>query len=70
MAQIGGFDPRPLALMAAACAADSFSLPIHQVNALLMSDGGCYNANYVKAGGVTTLLFVVVVVNVLYLFYL
>ncbi len=35
-----------------------------------MSDGGCYNANYVKAGGVMTLLFVVVVVNVLYLFYL
>ena len=43
MAQIGGFDPRPLALMAAVCAANSFVLPTHQVNALLMSSGGYRN---------------------------
>jgi di/tricarboxylate transporter len=70
MAQIGGLDPRPLALMAAVCAANSFILPTHQVNAFLMSSGGYRNADYLKAGGGMTLLFLVVVVPVFYLFYL
>jgi len=70
MAQMGGFDPRPLALMAAVCAANSFVLPTHQVNALLMSVGGYRNADYVKAGGGMTLLFIFIVVTVFYLFYL
>ncbi len=70
MAQIGGLDPRPLALMAAVCVANSFILPTHQVNAFLMSSGGYRNADYLKAGGGMTLLFLVVVVPVFYLFYL
>ena len=70
MAQIGGLDPRPLALMAAVCAANSFILPTHQVNAFLMSSGGYRNADYFKAGGGMTLLFFVVVVPVFYFFYL
>ncbi len=70
MAQIGGFHPRPLARMAAVCAGHSFVLPTHQVNALLMSAGGYRNADYVKAGGGMTLLFIFIVVTVFYLFYL
>lgn len=70
MAQIGGLDPRPLALMAAVCAANSFILPTHQVNAFLMSSGGYRNADYFKAGGAMTLLFLVVGVPVFYFFYL
>ena len=70
MAQIGGFDPRPLALMAAVCAANSFVLPTHQVNALLMSGGGYRTADYIKAGGGMTLLFIGIVVTVFYLLYL
>ena len=70
MAQIGGLDPRPLALMSAVCAANSFILPTHQVNAFLMSSGGYRNADYFKAGGGMTLLFLVVVVPVFYFFYL
>jgi len=70
MATIGGLDPRPLALMAAVCAANSFVLPTHQVNALLMSAGGYRNANYFKAGGGMTLIFLVVAVTVFYFFYL
>jgi len=70
MAQIGGLDPRPLALLAAVCAANSFILPTHQVNAFLMSSGGYRNADYLKAGGGMTLLFLLVVVPVFYLFYL
>jgi di/tricarboxylate transporter len=69
MAQIGGLDPRPLALLAAVCAANSFILPTHQVNAFLMSSGGYRNADYLKAGGGMTLLFLVVVVPVFYFFY-
>jgi di/tricarboxylate transporter len=70
MATIGGLDPRPLALMAAVCAANSFVLPTHQVNALLMSAGGYRNADYFKAGGGMTLMFLAVVVTVFYFFYL
>ena len=70
MAQIGGLDPRPLALMAAVCAANSFMLPTHQVNALLMSSGGYRNADYFKAGAGMTLIFLAIVVSVFYLFYL
>ena len=70
MAQIGGFDSRTLVLMAAVCAGNSFILPTHQVNALLMSAGGYRNADYVKAGGGMTLLFIGIVVTVFYLFYL
>jgi di/tricarboxylate transporter len=70
MAQIGGLDPRPLALLAAVCAANSFILPTHQVNALLMSSGGYRNADYIKAGSGMTLLFLLVAVTVFYLFYL
>jgi di/tricarboxylate transporter len=70
MAQIGGLDPRPLALMAAVCAANSFVLPTHQVNAFLMSPGGYRNTDYFKAGGGMTLLFLAVVVPLFYFFYL
>jgi len=70
MAQIGGLDPRPLALLAAVCAANSFILPTHQVNALLMSAGGYRNADYIKAGSGMTLLFLLVATMVFYVFYL
>jgi len=70
MAQLGGFDPRPLALMAAVCAANSFVLPTHQVNALLMSSGGYRTADYIRAGGGMTLLFIGIVVTLFYLLYL
>ncbi len=66
MAEIAGLDPRPLVLMAAVCAANFFILPTHQVNALLMSAGGYKNADYIKAGGGMTVLFLVVVVSMFY----
>ncbi|NLG26394.1 MAG: SLC13 family permease, partial [Chloroflexi bacterium] len=70
IAQMAGLDARPLALMAAVCAANSFVLPTHQVNALLMSAGGYRNKDYVRAGGGMTVLFLLVVVVVFYWFYL
>lgn len=69
MARMGGLDPRSLALMAAVCTSNSFILPTHQVNALLMSSGGYRNANYLKAGAGLTFLFLVSVVSIFYVFY-
>ena len=65
-----GISPRALALLVAVCASNSFVLPTHQVNALLMSPGGYRNSDYVRAGGIMTVLFIVVVVTIFYLFYL
>ncbi len=68
MATIGGLDPRPLVLLAAVCAANSFILPTHQVNALLMTSGGYKNQDYLKAGSGMTLVFLAVVVGFFYVF--
>jgi di/tricarboxylate transporter len=70
MANLGGLDPRGLALMAAVCTANSFILPTHQVNAMLISAGGYRNSDYLKAGSGMTLLFLLAVVTVFYVFYL
>ncbi len=70
MAKIGGVDPRPLVLMVAVCAANSFILPTHQVNAMLMTPGGYQNRDYLKAGGGMTLIFLAAVIPIFYFFYL
>lgn len=69
MAQVGGLDPRPLVLLAAVCAGNSFILPTHQVNALLKTPGGYGNRDYLRAGGGLTLLFLAIVASVFYAFY-
>ena len=68
MAGIAGIDPRPLVLMAAVSAANSFILPTHQVNAFLMSSGGYRNADYIKAGSGMTILFLTITVVIFYFF--
>ncbi|WP_291855204.1 SLC13 family permease [Marinilabilia sp.] len=68
MADIAGIDPRPLVLMAAVCAANSFILPTHQVNAFLMSSGGYRNSDYIKAGSGMTILFLAIAVLLFYSF--
>jgi len=70
MATISELDPRALALMAAVCAANSFILPTHQVNAMLVSAGGYRNADYFRAGIGLTVIFIMVVVAIFYFFYL
>ena len=70
MGELGGFDTRPLVLMAAVCAANSFILPTHQVNALLMSPGGYRNRDYFRAGGGMTLIFLFLVVLIFYFFFI
>ncbi len=63
---LAGVDPRPLVLLAAVCAGNSFVLPTHQVNALLMTAGGYKTSDYFKAGGGMTVVFLVVAVTFFY----
>ncbi len=63
---IAGVDPRPLVLLAAVNAGNSFILPTHQVNALMMSAGGYKTKDYFKAGGGMTIVFLVVSVMFFY----
>ena len=50
-------DPRALALLVAVCAQNSFVLPTHQVNALLMAAGGYRNSDYLRVGSLMTVIF-------------
>jgi di/tricarboxylate transporter len=70
MAEIAGLDPRPLVLLAAVGVSNSFLLPTHQVNALMISAGGYQNKDYIKAGSGLTVIFVILTVAVFYLFYI
>jgi len=63
---MAGVDPRPLVLLAAVNAGNSFILPTHQVNALMMTAGGYKTSDYFKAGGGVTLVFLVVSVMFFY----
>jgi di/tricarboxylate transporter len=64
---LAGVDPRPLVLLAAVNAGNSFVLPTHQVNALMMTAGGYKTKDYFKAGGGMTIVFLVV--SVLFFYY-
>jgi di/tricarboxylate transporter len=62
-------DPRIFALTAAIATSNSFLIPTHQVNALIMGPGGYRVQDYMKAGGGMTILFLVVSMVVLNLVY-
>ena len=64
-----GVDGRALALLVAVCASNSFVLPTHQVNALFMSPGGYRNADYIRAGGIMSFLFLVLAVGTVWLLF-
>jgi di/tricarboxylate transporter len=64
-----GFDPRVFALAVGLATSNSFILPTHQVNALIMGAGGYRNRDFLRAGGIMSLIFIVVVVTMLSLFY-
>jgi di/tricarboxylate transporter len=62
-------DPRIFALAVGIGTSNSFLLPTHQVNALIMGPGGYRNRDFIRAGGIMTVLFLVVLVVMLSLFY-
>ena len=62
-------DPRIIALTVGLAASNTFILPTHQVNALVMRPGGYKTIDYIKAGSGMTALFLVIQVAMLTLFY-
>ena len=60
-----GADPALFALTVAISTSNSFLIPTHQVNALIMGPGGYSVADFMRAGGVMTVLFLVVSITML-----
>jgi len=60
LAVASGADPAVFALTVAIATSNSFLIPTHQVNALLMGPGGYRVADFMRAGGIMTVLFLVV----------
>ncbi|MEM7470867.1 MAG: SLC13 family permease [Pseudomonadota bacterium] len=69
IAVAAGASPAMFALTVAIATSNSFLIPTHQVNALIMGPAGYRVADFVKAGGVMTVLFLVVSLGALNLFY-
>jgi di/tricarboxylate transporter len=69
MAMKVGVDPRMAALVVGLSASNTFVLPTHQVNALIMRPGQYRTADYAKAGAGMTLIFLAVELAVIYFFY-
>ncbi len=64
-----GADPALFALTAAIASSNSFLIPTHQVNALVMGPGSYRVSDYIRAGGGMTLLFLAVLLlttNIIY----
>lgn len=57
-----GADPAVFALTVALATSNSFLIPTHQVNALIMGPGGYRVPDFMRAGGIMTILFLVVLI--------
>ena len=69
MAVQAATDPRMAALVVAIAASNTFMLPTHQVNALIMRPGGYRTIDYIRAGTGMTVLFGLVALAVMKLVY-
>ena len=69
IAVAAGGDPAIFALTVAISTSNSFLIPTHQVNALIMGPAGYKVVDFVKSGGIMTILFLIVsllVMNVVF----
>ena len=64
-----GADPRMAALIVGIATSNSFLLPTHQVNALYMGPGRYRSVDFMKAGGIMSILFIIVMIGSIYIFY-
>jgi di/tricarboxylate transporter len=64
-----GENPAVYALLVAIATSNSFLIPTHQVNALIMGPGGYRVADFMRAGGIMTVLFLVVLITMISIFY-
>ena len=69
IALAAGGDPALFALTVAIATSNSFLIPTHQVNALIMGPAGYRVADFIKSGGIMTVIFLVVSMGVMALFY-
>lgn len=60
-----GANPAVFALTVAIATSNSFLIPTHQVNALIMGPGGYRVPDFMKAGGIMTVLFLIVSLTML-----
>jgi di/tricarboxylate transporter len=65
-----GIDPRVAAIVVGLGVSNSFLLPTHQVNALYMGPGEYKTRDYISIGGILSVIYIVVLVAMTYLFYL
>ncbi len=63
-----GADPAVFALTVAIATSNSFLIPTHQVNALIMGPAGYRVPDFIRAGGIMTVLFLVVMMIAMNLF--
>jgi di/tricarboxylate transporter len=64
-----GADPTMYALIIALSTSNAFILPTHQVNALIMGPGGYRVADFIRAGGLMSVLFIVVMLTMVNLIF-
>jgi di/tricarboxylate transporter len=64
-----GADPAVYALTVAIATSNSFLIPTHQVNALIMGPAGYRVPDFMRAGGIMTILFLVVSLTMLNIVY-
>jgi di/tricarboxylate transporter len=64
-----GANPAVFALTVAIATSNSFLIPTHQVNALIMGPAGYRVPDFMKAGGIMTVLFLVVMLTVMNLIF-
>ena len=62
-------DPRMAALVVGLATSNSFILPTHQVNALYMGPGHYRSVDFMKAGILVSVLFIIIMIAMIYLFY-
>ena len=62
-------DPALFALTVAIATSNAFLIPTHQENVLIMGPGGYRVTDFIRTGGIMTLLFLVISLSVLNLFY-
>ena len=60
-----GANPAVFALTVAIATSNSFLIPTHQVNALIMGPGGYRVTDFMKAGGIMSVLFLVVMLTMM-----
>ncbi len=64
-----GADPRIAGLVVAISSINTFALPTHQVNALIMQPGGYKTNDYIRVGSGVMVLFILILMTMLALFY-